>query len=108
MAFENQTVRAAKAATSEIPVLFLHAMDPVAAGLVHSLAHPGGYLTGFVNFPHSFAKQLELFKALVPSLRRVLVLLDPNDPMPMLLFQANEVIRGPATTQEIMPRWALP
>jgi putative ABC transport system substrate-binding protein len=46
VAFENQTVRAAKAATAAIPVVFLHVTDPEAAGFIHSLAHPGGNLTG--------------------------------------------------------------
>lgn len=80
VAFENQTARAAKAATSEIPVIFLHVDDPVANGFVKSLARPGGNLTGFVTYPVSLSKQVELFRELVPRLRRVLVLIDPEDP----------------------------
>ena len=80
VAFENQTARAAKAATSEIPVVFLHVDDPVANGFVKSLARPGGNLTGFVTYAVSPAKQLEVFKDIVPRLRRVLVLIDPEDP----------------------------
>jgi putative ABC transport system substrate-binding protein len=82
VAFENQSIRAAKAATTEIPVVFLHASDPVAAGFVSSLAHPGGNLTGFAGFWWDLpGKKLELFKQLVPPLRRVLVLQDPTDPL---------------------------
>lgn len=81
IAFENQTVRAAKAATSEIPVVFLHVTDPIAAGFVKSLPRPGGNLTGFVTYPVSLSKQIELFKELVPGLRRILVLMDPHDPL---------------------------
>jgi len=80
-AFENQTVRAAKGATSEIPVVFLHVDDPVADGFVKSLSHPGGNMTGFVTWPVSPGKQIELFKELVPQLRRLLLLIHPKDPV---------------------------
>jgi ABC-type uncharacterized transport system substrate-binding protein len=50
VAFENQTARAAKAATSSVPVVFLHVINPVADGLVESLAHPGRNLTGLVGY----------------------------------------------------------
>src|SRR5262245_48294400 len=80
VAFENQTIRAAKAATSEIPVVFLHATDPVADGYVKSLARPGGNMTGFVGLRELPDKQMELFKEIVPRLHRLLVLLDPKDP----------------------------
>ncbi len=86
VAFENQTVRAAKAATTEIPVVFLHVDDPVANGFVKSLARPGGNLTGLVTYAVSQAKQIELFRELVPTLRRLLVLVDPDEPtMPRIL-----------------------
>ena len=81
VAFENQTVRAAKAATSTIPIVFISVTDPVADGFVNSLARPGGNLTGFVGRRELPDKQLELFKEIVPRLRRVLVLNDPEDPV---------------------------
>ncbi len=80
VAFENQTVRAAKDATSDIPVVFLHVDDPVAEGFVKSLAHPGGNVTGIVSINDVPAKEVELFKELVPRLRRLLLLIDPQDP----------------------------
>jgi putative ABC transport system substrate-binding protein len=80
VAFGNPAVRVAQAATAEIPIVMLHAMDPVAQGFVRTLARPGGNLTGFVFFAVSPAKQVELFKELVPRLRRVLVLVDRRDP----------------------------
>jgi len=90
VAFENQTVRAVKAATSEIPVVFLHVTDPVADGFVKSLAHPGGNLTGMSGYRDLTPKQLELFKELVPRLRRVLFLIDPDDPVvPRLMKEAR-------------------
>ncbi len=81
VAFENQTARAAKATTSEIPVIFVHVTDPVADGLVNSLPRPGGNLTGFAGLGDVPAKRLELFKELVPPLRRVLILIEPQDPV---------------------------
>jgi putative ABC transport system substrate-binding protein len=80
VAFEPQTVRAAKAATSQVPIVFLHVDDPVADGFVHSLAHPGGNLTGFAGNPQLHDKRLQIFNELVPGLHRLLVLLDPADP----------------------------
>jgi putative tryptophan/tyrosine transport system substrate-binding protein len=89
VAFENQTIRAAKATAAETPVVFLHASDPVAAGFVSNLAHPGGNLTGFAGFWWDLpGKKLELFTHLVPHLHRVLVLQDPTDPLtPPLLAE---------------------
>jgi putative tryptophan/tyrosine transport system substrate-binding protein len=80
VAFENQTIRAAKAVVSEIPVVFLHATDPVADGYVKSLARPGGNMTGFVGLRDLPDKQMELFKEIVPRLHRVLILIDSGDP----------------------------
>jgi len=79
VAFENHTIRAAQAATSEIPVVFVHATDPVEAGFAKSMAHPGGNLTGFAGVGDIPAKWMELFKGVVPGLRRVLVLFNPRD-----------------------------
>jgi len=49
VAFENQTVRAAKGATSELPVVFLHLTDPVTDGTVVSCARPGRNFTGIAD-----------------------------------------------------------
>jgi len=95
VAFENQTVRAAVAATSEIPIVFLHVTDPVADGFVKSMSRPGANLTGFVGLADLPGKRLELFKELIPRLRRVLVLLDPQDPTTgRLLSEVREVGRA--------------
>lgn len=90
--FENQSIRAAKAATTEIPIVFLHANDPESAGIVTSLSHPGGNLTGFAAFFFELPdKKLELFKQMVPRLRRVLVLHDAQDPLtPRLLARVRQ------------------
>jgi len=82
VAFEDQSIRAAQAATAKdrIPVVFLHPSDPVRDGLVKSLSRPGGNLTGIFGARDVVAKQLELYELLVPGLHRVLTLIDPDDP----------------------------
>ena len=73
---------AARQATSTIPIVMATAGDPVTLGLVASLARPGGNVTGLsfsVGLEH-FAKQLELLKEVVPSVRRVAVLFNPENP----------------------------
>lgn len=81
VAFGNPTIRAARAATATIPIVMVHATDPVAEGFVTTLARPGGNVTGFVFFAVSPSKHLELLREMVPTLRRVLVLTDPRDPV---------------------------
>jgi ABC-type uncharacterized transport system substrate-binding protein len=71
---------AAKQATSTIPIVMALVGDPVASGLVASLARPGGNLTGLSLFaPEVFPKALELLKEAVPRVTRVAVLLDPTN-----------------------------
>jgi putative ABC transport system substrate-binding protein len=85
VSFEDQSIDAAQAATARmrggrIPVVFLHPSDPLRDGLTKSLARPGGNLTGVFGPRDVVAKQLEVYQALVPRLRRVLTLVDPTDP----------------------------
>src|SRR5215471_15003114 len=72
---------AAGKATATIPIVFGVPEDPVRLGLVASLAHPGGNATG-VNFFSSelAAKRLEVLRVLVPTTKRVAVLLNPAEP----------------------------
>jgi ABC-type uncharacterized transport system substrate-binding protein len=72
---------AAQRATRSIPIIVPVMGDPVGSGLVTSLAHPGGNLTGFSNLaPELWPKRLELFKELVPKLSRVAMLWNVNNP----------------------------
>jgi putative ABC transport system substrate-binding protein len=73
--------RAAKAATTTIPIVMAVSPDPVASGLVASLARPGGNVTGMASFgPEGSAKRLELLKDAFPHTRQVAVLLNPDNP----------------------------
>lgn len=99
VAVEDNTLRAAQAATSDIPVVFLQVADPVGEGYVKSLSHPGGNLTGLADFLIEQApKRLELLKAMVPGLRRLLVLIDPDDD-PTTALLLGEVRRAAAELQ---------
>jgi putative ABC transport system substrate-binding protein len=73
------SVLAAKQATSTIPVVFHTNSDPVAMGLVASLARPGGNLTG-VSLHGLAAKRIELLCDLVPEAKAIALLVNPNDP----------------------------
>ena len=74
-------VLAAKSATSTIPIVFPAISDPVAVGLVASLARPGGNVTGFSPFQYEMMpKRLELLTELVPQARVIALLVTPNEP----------------------------
>jgi putative ABC transport system substrate-binding protein len=78
LATASQTVAALQAVTRTVPIVFAHAVDPVGAGFVDSLARPGGNTTGFVLFEYGLgAKWLELLKEIAPNVTRVAVLRDP-------------------------------
>src|SRR5262249_1553608 len=78
---------AAKQATRDIPIVMAPAGDPVGTGLVVSLAHPGGNVTGMSGASAEIAgKSLELIREVIPSARRVAVLADETDPFSVLLL----------------------
>lgn len=81
VAFEDTSIGAAQEATikSRTPVVFLHPSDPVRSGLVGSLASPRANLTGVFGARDLVARHLELYTQLVPGLKRVLALADPED-----------------------------
>jgi putative tryptophan/tyrosine transport system substrate-binding protein len=87
-AVSGVAARAAKNATSAIPIVFMGVGDPVGEGLVASLAGPGGNLTGFSNlFLELQPKRLELLSELVPQARVIALLVNPNNP------NADHIIR---------------
>jgi putative tryptophan/tyrosine transport system substrate-binding protein len=76
-------------ATRTVPIVSPVAGDPVGAGLVDSLARPGGNVTGFMNFEYSLSgKWLELLKQIAPSVSRVAVLRDTTQGSGTSLFAA--------------------
>jgi putative ABC transport system substrate-binding protein len=85
------TALAAKKATATTPIVFTVAVDPVRAGLVASLARPGGNATGVSSLNADLAaKRLELVTDLIPGLRRVAVLVTPLDPETPTMIRAVE------------------
>jgi putative ABC transport system substrate-binding protein len=79
---------AAKGATATIPIVFTGATDPVAAGLVTSLARPGGNVTGFSVITSELApKRLDLISELVPQAGVIAMLVNPNNPTTELLIR---------------------
>ena len=76
----DMPIRAAKNATKTIPIVMMGGgLDPVEAGLVESLARPGGNVTGLTNLSRKLGgKRLELLKEAVPNVARVAVLYDPG------------------------------
>jgi putative ABC transport system substrate-binding protein len=80
VALQTPAALAAKRATQTIPIV-ISSGDPVGAGLVDSLARPGGNLTGVDGAASALgAKRVELMREIVPSMKRVAVLLHPSDP----------------------------
>jgi putative ABC transport system substrate-binding protein len=90
-------VRAARSATSTIPIVALDLeTDPVKAGFAASLAHPGGNVTGlFFDFPDFSGKLLELLTEARPGLSRVAALWDPSSgPVQVQAAEAAAALRG--------------
>jgi putative ABC transport system substrate-binding protein len=87
----NETL-AAKNATRTIPIVFMISPDPVAAGLVDSLARPGGNITGCTDIGAVLAgKRLELLKETVPKLSRVALLWDPHNPSSAQVWKESQL-----------------
>ena len=79
---------AAKKATSAIPIIMASPADPVASGLVESLARPGGNVTGLSQIGSELSgKRLELLKEIVPKLSRLAVLWNPQGPASILYWK---------------------
>src|SRR5262249_40268515 len=82
---------AVKDTTRATPTVFVQVSDPVTAGVVQSLARPGGNLTGFTNFePSIVSKWLELVKRIAPNITRVAYLFNP-DTAPLFYTRAVEI-----------------
>jgi putative tryptophan/tyrosine transport system substrate-binding protein len=81
IAVASQAVRAARQATSTIPIVMTSSSDPVGVGFAASLARPGGNITGLSQqAPEATGKRMELLKEIVPSISRIAVFWNPEDP----------------------------
>jgi putative ABC transport system substrate-binding protein len=87
----TESTTAAKQVTSAIPIVFALANDPIGAGLVESLARPGGNATGLSLQSADLAgKRLELLRELLPNLRKLAILVNVNNPGGVLDMRAAE------------------
>jgi putative ABC transport system substrate-binding protein len=91
-------------AAPSLPTVFILVAEPVESGIVHSLARPGGNVTGFSNFEGSIgAKWLELLKELSPSLNRVAVLHNPQTAPFAAVFVRSIEFGAQALGVEVVP-----
>jgi len=66
--------------TRTIPIVFTNVSDPLGSGLVDSMSHPGGNMTGFTNFEFQIAgKWLDILKSMAPSMTRAIIILSPEN-----------------------------
>jgi putative ABC transport system substrate-binding protein len=87
----TETVEAARNATKTVPIIMATIGDPVGAGIIASLARPGGNITGLCNYAKELsAKRLELIAEIIPGMGRVAVLWNPNNASVMLKFKETE------------------
>ena len=84
--------RAAKAATSTIPIVFVAVGDPVKAGLVATLARPGGNITGLSLLTSDLSgKRLSLLMETVPKVSRVGILMNPDNPISAIFLEETKL-----------------
>ena len=94
LASGTMNVTEVQALSRKLPIVFAAVADPVGAGFVESMAHPGGNATGFMLYEYSLGgKLLELLKEIAPGVTRVAVLRDPANPGLVATFGA---VRGAA------------
>ena len=88
----NTGIRAAKKATATIPIVMMSVGDPIALGIVASLARPGGNITGLTQMaPDLTGKRLELLKEFLPKMKRVAFLWRGDNPGMRLRFKEAEL-----------------
>jgi len=91
----GSAVAAFKRATTTIPIVFAAAFDPISSGLVASLSRPGGNVTGMSLQATDIAgKRLELLREIVPRLRRLTIMFDPDNPQAVLERGAVQAAAG--------------
>jgi len=95
LAVGDDVIRMAKQATNDVPIVMI-ACDALATGLISTLAHPGGNITGVTCITNDLsAKRADLLRQTVPALQRLAVLYNPADPHTVLeLKHTQEIARG--------------
>jgi ABC-type uncharacterized transport system substrate-binding protein len=97
-------VTALRQVTRSIPVVFVQVADPVQAGFVSSLSHPGGNITGFTTYEFNMGGEwLELLKDISPGVTRVLFLLNPENTAQWAGYTRVFEAFGPTTGVRIVP-----
>jgi putative ABC transport system substrate-binding protein len=96
-------VTALQKVTRSIPVVFVQVSDPVKAGFVSSLSHPGGNMTGFTTYEYTMGgKWLQVLKDISPSVTRVLFLLNPENAAQWAGYNRAFGALGPTTGVRIV------
>jgi putative ABC transport system substrate-binding protein len=95
VAWATPTIIAVRHATSIIPIVMVGVGDPIGSGFIASLARPGGNITGLTNISVDLsAKLMEMFVELVPGMKRIGVVCNPNNPgMPKFLRETEDAVR---------------
>jgi putative tryptophan/tyrosine transport system substrate-binding protein len=96
LANATPSVTALQSLTHTVPIVFVTVSDPVGAGIIESIARPGGNATGFMNFEYSLSgKWVELLRQVVPGLARAAVLRDAANPAAIGQFSAIQATAQP-------------
>jgi putative ABC transport system substrate-binding protein len=95
---------AVKQLTRTVPIVFVRIVDPVGAGIVDSLARPGGNITGFMLYEFSLAgKWLDILKEIAPHVTRVAVFRDDTNPTGIAQFGAIQAAAATSVGLQVMP-----
>lgn len=102
VALGSRALRALKDETQTIPIVFTLVADPVAQGLVQSLARPDGNFTGLTNYEYSFpGKWVDALKEIEPRIRRILLIVNPQNSGTLALAKSVEAM-GPDYAVEMV------
>lgn len=86
----TNAIKAARMATDRIPIVFVGGSDPVESGVVKSFAHPGGNITGVADLDVELVpKRMELFREIVPGLKRIVFAYDATNPLAATVVGAH-------------------
>jgi putative tryptophan/tyrosine transport system substrate-binding protein len=102
LASASSSVAALQQVTHTVPIVFSNVIDPIGAGFIASMAHPGGNTTGFTAFEYSISgKWLELLKELAPGLTRVAVVREPSYAAGIGQFAAIQALASSSSSSGI-------